>query len=101
MSERKTAVALSNIAKMVKEKLDVKVSEALVFEILKTYGEISVDLLNSGEAVPLHEVGIIKPTTIKGREYPNPRGGAKQFKPDRKGIRIDASLNLKRAFGRA
>lgn len=101
MSDRKNAVAVSTVADEVAERVAVGVSKAAVFEVLKALGEVVSDHLERGDSVVLHNVGIIKPTLLKGREYPNPRGGEPQMKPDRRGIRIDIALPLKRRFGRA
>jgi len=101
MSDRKHAVAVSALADEIADRLAVKVSKAEVFEVLKSLGDVVSEHLDQGESVVLHNVGIIKPTMLKGREYPNPRGGEPQVKPDRKGIRIDIALPLKRRFGRA
>jgi len=101
MSDRKNAVAVSAVAEEISDRLAVSVSKAAVFEVLKMLGDVVSEHLEKGDSVMLHNVGVIKPTTIKGREYPNPRGGEPQVKPDRRSIRIDIALPLKRRFGRA
>lgn len=98
--KRNNAIALSALAKMIAERLPVKVSEGVVFEVLKKHGEISAELLEAGTPIMLPEVGVVKPITIKGRVYPNPRGGEPKQVGDRKGIRIDLVKALKQRFGR-
>jgi nucleoid DNA-binding protein len=78
----------------------LKLSPSVVFEVLSEFGSTAAELLDAGKSIFVHEIGVIKPVMLKGREFVNPKTGIRTLSPNRKGVRLDTSTTLRRRFGR-
>ena len=100
MSERNNPMSRSELAELIAARMPLNLSAALVFEVLSEFGSTAAELLDAGKSIFIHEVGVIKPVTLKGRKYINPKTGLHGEIADRKGIRLITSTTIRRRFGR-